>query len=273
MAKVQQAALARNNRGLMILALLAGLLAAVVVFVAISESGGDDGGGTITAPTTVKAVVAARTIPAGKEITAEMVQVVEVPEALLVSGAYSDSQLIVGQITNTALARGEQITPAKIGTPVEGKGLPVPPGHRGIAIAVREVTAVGGLLLPGNRVDIVAAIREKEGADTDREFLRVVTFLHDVEVLAVAQEAQELAPKPKEGASTEEGPTQVSSGIIPEDPDTQPNAGSVTVALDPGQVQLLVAMQEIADNVWLSLRPFGEEGSPDLEPVIIPILR
>lgn len=277
MARAQQAALSRGNRGMLVLAVLAGLAAAVLVFAAIARSGG--GESDVSGPVTVKAVVAARNIPAGKEITADMLKVVDVPESLLVKGAYSDSKIIVGEIANTRIATGEQVTPGKIGALVEDKGLApvVPAGKRGIAISIREVTAVGGLLLPGDRVDIVAAIREKVSPDAEIEFMRVVTFLSDVEVLSVAQEAQAPPAKPKEGEedssgdqATTDSPT---SGRVPEDPENQPSAGTVTVALDPSQVQTLVLMQETADSVWLSLRPFGEEGSTTLEPIVVPIVR
>jgi hypothetical protein len=30
------------------------------------------------------------------------------------------------------------------------------------------------------------------------------------------------------------------------------------VALDPGQVQALISAQQIAERVWLSLRPYGD---------------
>lgn len=278
MARAQQAALSRGNRGMLVLAVLAGLAAAVLVFVAIARSGGGDSG-SVSGPVTVKAVVAARNIPAGKEITADMLKVVDVPESLLVKGAYSDSKVIVGEIANTRIATGEQVTPGKIGALVEDKGLApvVPAGKRGIAMSIHEVTAVGGLLLPGDKVDIVAAIREKVSPDADLEFMRVVTFLSDVEVLSVAQEAQEPPAKPKEGEedssgdqTTTDSPT---SGRVPEDPENQPSAGTVTVALDPSQVQTLVAMQETAESVWLSLRPFGEEGSTNVEPIVVPIVR
>jgi len=51
---------------------------------------------------------------------------------------------------------------------------------------------------------------------------------------------------------------------LPDDVDEQPGASTVTVALDPAQVQALVSAQEVAERVWLTLRPFGEDKPVDL---------
>ena len=75
MARMEGLTLARGNRGLLIIALLAGLIAAVLVFAALAQ--GDEGGTTTatTGGTTVATVVAAQDIAANTEITPEMVKV------------------------------------------------------------------------------------------------------------------------------------------------------------------------------------------------------
>src|SRR2546428_12936772 len=104
MARIQGMALNRNNRGLLILAIAAGLVTAVLVFVALANNGGDSGK-TSTAAVTSKALVAEQAIPAGTVITSGMVKVEEVPDNLLVPGAFADSSPVVGQAARYPIAK------------------------------------------------------------------------------------------------------------------------------------------------------------------------
>ncbi len=269
MARLQEMAMAGGNRALLLLALIAGLIAAVIVFVVVSNS--DDDGGTVAAETT-PAVVAAEDISAGTEITAEMLKVVDVPTDLLVSGSLADTELVVGEAARIAIAEGEQVTSSKLGVPVPEKGLSgvIPIGMRGVAIEVSQVTAVGGLLLPGDRVDIVASFKVKKapGLAENEYILRTQTILQDVEVLSVAQEAQKPAAQPNTEDGAETNNPSYSSGEIPEDPDQQPNAGTLTVALDPAQVQQLAWFQDAESvvRVWAVERAFGDKAISDVQP-------
>jgi pilus assembly protein CpaB len=253
----------RGNRLLLGLALAAGAVAAVLVFVALSSD--SDSGGTVSGGTTA-VVVASQDINAGTEITDNMIKVSEVSDDLVVSGAETDTSLVVGQVARVDMLQGEQVAAAKIGVENETEGVSgvIPPGKRGIALSIDEVTAVGGLLLPGNKVDIVATyvIEEGPGIPANYDLWRTQTILQDVEVISVAQEAQE--PLPVDDA--EGTATTTTSGELPEDVEEQPDAGTVTVALDPGQVQLLISAQEIAERVWASLRPYGEGAAVELQP-------
>lgn len=269
MARLQEMTMNRGNRTLLFLAIAAGLVAAVLVFVALSDSG-DDGTTTVTeGVTTANVVVASQNISPGTEITADMVKTIEVPEGLLIAGAYTQTEPLVGQKARVAILSGEQVPVSKIGSQGDEDGLSyvVPKGMRGIAIQVQDLTAVGGLLLPGNRVDVLASFRYENapGLAQDDDLLRVQTILQSVEVLAVAQEAQEPVPVPstEEGGQTADDLTGT-AGQLPDDVDEQPGAATVVVALDPNQVQQLVSAQETAEKVWLSLRPFGENDHIDL---------
>ncbi len=84
MARMQGLTLTRGNRGLLVVAALAGLAAAVLFVVAVNQ---DSGSSTVsTGGATIKAVVAKQNIAAGTEIKSDMVEVREVSEDLLVSG-------------------------------------------------------------------------------------------------------------------------------------------------------------------------------------------
>lgn len=266
MARLQEMTISRGNRALLLLALGAGIVAAVLVFVALSDS--DEGKTAVVSEgvPVASVVVASQNISAGTEIAADMLRVIEVPRELLITGAYTETGPLVGQKARVAILSGEQVPPSKIGAQGEDDGLAyvVPKGMRAVAVQVQDLTAVGGLLLPGNRVDIIGAFRidQAPGLGEDEDLMRIQTLLQNVEVLAVAQEAQEPVPAPaSEEDSTSDLPT---SGQLPDDVDEQPGASTVTLALDPSAVQVLVSAQQIAERVWLTLRPFGEDQQVDL---------
>ncbi len=269
MARLQGMTMTRGSRMLLFLAIAAGLVAAVLVFVALSQD--DDGTATVSSGEgSAKVVVAAQNIPAGTEITQEMVKTLEVPEALLVAGAYTESATLVGQTARIPILSGEQIPASKIGAADDGEGLSfvVPKGKRAMSISIDEVTAVGGLLRPGDKVDIFASYIEESEDRQSFDRVLVYTILQDIEVLSVAQEAQEPLPAPATDQAPEGQQELPTSGQLPEDVKEQPNAGTVTVAVDPGQARLLVCTQDGADDVWLALRAFGE--APPTEGSAIP---
>jgi pilus assembly protein CpaB len=269
MARTQEWKMTSSNGLLLLLALVAGLVAAAIVFAVVSESEGEDSAAP-PAGNTVPALVAAQSMGAGTEITADMVKVIEVPEDLFVSGAYAESEAVVGEVTKVAISEGEQITVGKIGLAVPDKGLSgvVASGMRAVSIDVNEVTAVGGNLLPGDRVDILATVRYERapGLAEDEYLLSAMTVLQDVEVLSVAQEAQEPAAQ---STRNEEGDTEsasYTSGQLPDDIDPQPNAGTLTLAVTPEQALSIVSIQEWAIDVWAVLRAYGDQGIVELPP-------
>ena len=233
--------LARGNRGLLIIALLAGLIAAVLVFAALAQN--DDGNSTPpgAAGATVKTVVAAQDIAAGTEITLEMLTIADWPEDLKVTGAFDNTTPVVGEVSREAIAEGEALTPSKLGPGKEGDGLQyyVPPGMRAFALLIDPGTAVGGNLRPNDRVDVHAVFAATDATQGSI----VVTVLQNVEVLALDDKRP------------------------PEDVKEQPGAGTVTLAVEPSQALLLAGVQAEAKEVYLSLRSFGDENTVETAPV------
>jgi pilus assembly protein CpaB len=261
MARISEMTSSRGNRLLLGLALAAGAVAAVLVFVALSS--GDDGGSTVSGGASTSVVVAAQDIDAGTVISSDMVKSVEMGEDALISGAITDSSVVVGEAARYKIYEGEQLATGKVGPENDTEGLSgvVPLGFRAFSVGVEEVRAVGGLLLPGNKVDVYISrtIENDQGNDQDDT---VVSFLllQDIEVLAVAQTAQETTA----GPAADDG-TTVTTGQPPEDADEQPDAASVTLAVTPEQAGILVCAQSAnssgssgEDSVWIALRGFGE---------------
>ncbi len=276
MARIQELALNRGNRGLLLLAVLAGLVAAALVFVALANSGGSDNKSTTAAALGSKAVVAKQDIAAGTTINVEMVEVVDVPQNLLIPGAYADTNIVVGQAVRFPVQKGEQLSPAKVGVEPKVSGLSgvVPNSMRGVAASVQQVTAVGGLILPGDRVDIV--VTQKFKVSDTADLYRTYVLLQNVEVLSVAQEAQKPAPVAESQTDPKSaGASALTSGQLPKDVKEQPDAGTITVALDPAQVLSLVSVQDCPCTVrlWGTLRNFGDPSALETQPVEVVIAR
>jgi pilus assembly protein CpaB len=203
-------------------------------------------------------VIAQQDIPARTEIGPEMLSVVDVPGSLAVNGALESVEPLIGETTRYPVAAGQQVTLAGVGTQSKEDGLEsvVPKGMRALSVEVDEISGVGGLLLPGDRVDVIAVLTaEAVGVDS------AVTVLQGIEVLAVAQKTQEPLPAAEGDSAAEPGPS--ASGQRPADAEPQPEARTVTLALTPTQAQLLALIQE-QGKIWLSLRPFGEDGQVQL---------
>ena len=142
------------------LVLLVGLFLAVVAFVLIAvmfSNGGPGGGanGPSAAPATVKVVVAATDIPLGSRITADMVTTKDIAAADKPLDSYPDTSLVIGQTARQQVTAQQLITSAILNGGGSVSNISVPAGYVGIAVQVDQVTGVGTLIKPGDRVDVV----------------------------------------------------------------------------------------------------------------------
>ncbi len=120
-----------------------------------------------------------------------------------------------------------------------------PPGKRAVTIQIDSLSAVGGLIGPGDFVDVMARLKIPEDAGKVRE---VITFLfQDIQVLAVGANF-----KPSGTAEVYQA---------------QQRAGSlyVTLAVTPEEAGLLSFVQTHADLLRFSLRSPSEEGRQALQ--------
>jgi pilus assembly protein CpaB len=250
-----------GNRLPLILGLVLGLVAFVLVLVVLT--GAEDKGGSSVQTgggEGVPVVVAASDIAANTKISAEMVVVKEVPQGDLLSGAFTSTEGLVGQVTKVALLPGEQIVSAKVlnaDTITEfGANAPLAlllePGQRGVSVQVSSLIGAGGNIRPGDFVDVILIVEVKpENADpnaagTTDQF--AATIVQNVEVLAV---------------DTERAATSANAGT---DPDTAKEeneaATTVTVAVSVIQGEVLAMADECGRNhtgrLSLALRAPGD---------------
>jgi Flp pilus assembly protein CpaB len=254
--------LTRGNRGIFLLALFFGLVFAILTYVFFSNVA-DDGGGQISG-LTKPVVVAAQNVPAGTRITADMVEVKFIPEGLVLSNIFSDTEAVVGQVSAVPLTAGEQIVAGRVsasGIDLAQFGdnpplaVVIPEGMRGVSIQVSEVAASGGLIQPGDYVDVLIGflpvVPETAAATTSVTQGAACYVLQDVQVLAISQDVTRPSQGETSGAAT--------SPLAGSNPN--PAAASATLAVTPVQAWQVTAAHENTSQLWLSLRPFGERGS------------
>ncbi len=251
---IKNQALIKNNRSLLLLSLLMGIAAAALAVVYLQQS--SDDGSTTGSAAGVPVVVARQEIPAGVTVTPAMVEVKTVPEAVVALGAFTGANDVVGQVTQVAVAKGEQVLPSKLTG--NGRGLAefgdnpplalvVPQGMRAVSVKVDEVSAVGGLVRPGDYVDVIMV---EEVTSGDATVVQSCYAIQNVRVLAVAQD---VATSAVAGA---QGTVLAGAGSS----DTTPDAKTATLAVAPEQAPLLgkAAQRSVDQKLLLVLRPFGD---------------
>lgn len=143
-----------------LLAIGAAVLLAVLGFAALFAyaKGADDRAFEGTERTTVLQVtqeVATKT-PAS-ELSAS-VEAVELPKAAVVPGAVTDLSEVDGLVTRGVLVPGDQLTTAKFAQADDVKGdTAVPRGMQELSFALEGQRIVGGALVPGDTIGVVAS--------------------------------------------------------------------------------------------------------------------
>jgi pilus assembly protein CpaB len=260
----------RINRRFLMLALVSAALSAMLVYVAISHaSGGKESESTATATI----VVAAVDIPARTQITAKMVQVRDVPVGVKPEASYGSVEEVVGKVTRYPISVDEEVTSSKVvsldaTTGVDALSFTVPKGMRAISIKADQVLSAGGLVLPGDYVDIIAVFNVKNAEGNEEENWLVRTVLQNIEVLAVAQTITDV-PLP---ADTSDG---TAAAATPSDeqrargseakPD--PEATTLTLLVEPEQAEWLF-LAEANGTLRAVVRGFGDSDTPDVRPIV-----
>jgi pilus assembly protein CpaB len=218
-------------------------------------------------------VVAAKIdIPARTKISTDMVEIRQVPLDSRSELAYTDLSEVVGRVSRYPIATSEHVLSTKVVTlesaAETGGSLSyiIPEGRRGISIGVSEVVSSGGLVLPGDYVDIIGVFdvdfRDGDGEKTEEKyFARII--LQNVEVLAVAQTVVDTPPEA--GTTTGADGEAAATGTTAADgqrvrnteaaPD--PKAATVTLSVTPQEAQLLFLAEENG-VLRLAVRPYGE---------------
>lgn len=135
-------------------------------------------------PQAVRLVAAAMDIPFGTAIESRHLKTLAVLASNRPEGSYTSTDAILGKVPKTDVFAGELLLADRLVVPGEGSTLAavVSPAMRAVTVRVDDVVGVGGFVLPGNRVDVIAAREDNGRAEAE-------TILERIKVLAVDQQA------------------------------------------------------------------------------------
>jgi pilus assembly protein CpaB len=178
----------------------------------------------------VKVVMAKQRIPAKTMITAQMIEIKEIPSRFINTNAAVDAKEVVGKTVKSEILPGEQVLRDKIagakGTS-EGLSYIIQPGKRAVTIAVNEISGVAGQILPGDRVDIMGTF--------DNQGVLTTLILQNIPVLSVDQTTDTSGQGEKKAA-----------------------ARTLTLSVNPDQMQPLVLCSE-KTTLRLALRSASDQ--------------
>ncbi|WDG51716.1 Flp pilus assembly protein CpaB [Pseudomonas chlororaphis] len=131
-------------------------------------------------------VVATVEIAFGQMVEPQQVALVRMPKKTVPEDAFDATEKVVGKIATFSMLRGDILRGARLAEHLGGSTLAslIEPTKRAISVRVDDVVGVGGFLLPGNRVDVLATRQTGNTGDAESK-----TILEDLRVLAVDQTA------------------------------------------------------------------------------------
>jgi pilus assembly protein CpaB len=251
----------KANRRFIMLAIVLGLLGAILVYVAFSRTKSTSSG---TTENSVAVVVARQDIPARTKISASMVEVRLLSTDVRSTLGYTDVAAVVNKTTRFPISANEQILPNKIvdvspAAAASSRSLAfiVPNGLRAMAVTVKPVSTAGGLVLPGDYIDILGVFNvEFSTSPTDPTAKQKVdnyvssTLFQAKEVLAVSQTIVDAVP---DSAPVADGAARVRNSEAKPDP----QAVTVTLALTPDEAEKLFLAEKNGD-LRFAVRNFGD---------------
>jgi pilus assembly protein CpaB len=187
---------------------------------------------------TVEVVVAARDIAIRSQIPSAAVALKELPASAVHPLALRSLDKAIERYALSGVRAGEQVLSADVGDQPSGGSLArlVPEGQRALSIAISDAVAAGGLVEPGDRIDIIGLFEEGDVGKTG-----AVQVAENIEVLAVSNA---LLGQETDGAERRSSsPTAVSS--------------TVTIALTPEMAER-VALADQVGSLRISLRRPGD---------------
>ncbi|MDD5653594.1 MAG: Flp pilus assembly protein CpaB [Candidatus Omnitrophica bacterium] len=185
-------------------------------------------------------VVAAGDIPRGTKITDQMIREERVPKQKVKPNTATSAAKVLYKYALVSLKKGEAIPLDKLGVPEE-KRLPdilssrIPPGKRAVTIPVDDISAVGGMIQPGDAVDVMGLVSIPGPEGKQGENITTLPLFQNIQVLAVGNE------------------------LNPGRPSEKPRS-NITLALAPQEANIITFMQEYG-KIRLVLRSPGDKQS------------
>jgi pilus assembly protein CpaB len=132
-------------------------------------------------------VVAASPLQLGTRLDPTKLRLISWPGNEPVAGMFTRMEDCTNRALITPVAENEPILESKLASVQSGAGLPatIPEGMRALSIAVNDVVAVAGFVMPGTMVDVLVTGQTAGGANITK------TILENVRVLAAGQKIEQ----------------------------------------------------------------------------------
>lgn len=207
-------------------------------------------------------MVASHDIAKGTEIDPSLLETKIIPNQYVEPQAVTSVDRISGLKAAVRISRGEQVTLSKLITQRQAMGrslaMATPVGKRAITITVDTLTGLGGMIMPGDYVDVIVLLptpmRSPDGTTTTQTL--TVPLFQNVLVLAVGTELLQGRGQEEGGAAWRWGAKRSRSSK------QQKSSPLITLALAPQEASLLSFVKE-QGRVQLTLRsPADSEKKP-----------
>ncbi len=266
-----------NRRFLLVAILLAGLSAALVY---AKISAGDTSTGSSKASAGDQQVVVAK-IPIKQRttITTAMLELKSVPLNTVAVGAFTSIPATLGKVTKYPVEANQQVVDSAVvdtSHPAADAALSyvVPTGKRAMSVSASQVANAGGLILPGDWVDIIWGCCAGQTVVSK-------TLLRNIQVAAVAQSIVPSGPvtdvNPTAVAGQPAAAQQPSGHPVAAGPQVAvPDASTVTLLLTPEETQILF-LAEANGKLRFDLRGVGDQDTPEtgntliIQPQLMPV--
>lgn len=175
-----------KSLALLVLALGCGLVASIGVTQVIANRHTE-----VPTPSieTQSIFVALEDVSLGQPLTAQVLKLEPWPKGKIPEGVFTKIEDVEGRRARTRLYAGEPITERKLlkrGETSGGISPLIPKGLRVVSVKVDRVSGGGGLILPGDRVDVVVYLTRSRTGSIPETSAR--TVLQDIRVFAVNDE-------------------------------------------------------------------------------------
>lgn len=191
-------------------------------------------------------VTAAVNITERTILTEEMLELKSIPTEVVSANAITDMSQAIGQFTDSSIDMGEILSSAKLhkqGEKNNGLTYFIPQGKRAFTIEVDLVSGVGGFILPGNRVDILATmvLKIQDGLTSTEQAPTSIIISQNLEVLAAGSSIKVEADGKNVSYST------ITLAVTPEE--------AVTLNLASANGKLRLVLRSPLDDKIVDIKP------------------
>lgn len=223
-----------KRKSFFLLAIICGLIAAGSIYIYLNEA-------TRNPTITLKPLVIVKTdIPARTVISANQLEIKDVPIQGYPQGGFSTIQNVAGSVALLNLSAGDLVVNAMVEHPnsqnSEGSiagsaaALTVPNGKRAVAIPIGLVSGVGYAIKPGDHVDVLVTMEIKDSLPNSQATTVTALAAQDVLVLSVGEILGKLKEEEKTKVETKSYTLALSV----------PQAMAITLGSEKGSLRLLL---------------------------------